>query len=605
MKITRKLLIPTLLMVSIGFIGLLLIQTFNDFQDSTAQEQNDLEFLNQALQSRLQAMESFAVALATETAQNEEVQAAFAAGDRERLTELTLPAYLALDQEFNIPQHQFHLPPATSFLRLHQLENFGDDLSGFRFTVLQANETKQPASGLEIGRGGLGMRGVVPVSYQGDHIGTVEFGLNVDQSFINDLKNQYNADWQILLSRKPAETATFAGAVAESTGPTDDLILQASTLSTPFFASASNYASALADKPSYSNNVRFDDVAYAFYSVPLYDFSGNIIGVVDIISDRTAIIQTQTNKMLTAVAVAIVSLFLVGSGLIYFITRALDPIQDITDMATAIAAGDLSRTVPVSSNDELGVLAQDFNTMAGNLRELIETLEQRVSQRTQALETTLQVSQSLTTILNQEQLISEVVGQVQSAFDYYLVQIYLLDATQNRLALAGSTGEAGQIMLARGHSLNLGQGLVGRAAATNKLVLVQDVEQELDWLPNPLLPDTRSEAGIPISFQAEVLGVLDVQHNRVNGLDEEQTRTLQAIAAQVAIALRNIRLYEEARGRAAREAQLNEIAQRIRSAADIDSVLRIAVKEIGQATRARRASVTLGQNPAENGRSDS
>ena len=605
MKITRKLLIPTLLMVSIGFIGLLLIQTFNDFQDSTAQEQNDLEFLNQALQSRLQAMESFAVALATETAQSEEVQAAFAAGDRGRLTELTLPAYLALDQEFNIPQHQFHLPPATSFLRLHQLENFGDDLSGFRFTVLQANETKQPASGLEIGRGGLGMRGVVPVSYQDDHIGTVEFGLNVDQSFINELKNQYNADWQILLSRKPAETATFAGAVAEATGPTEDLILQASTLSTPFFASASNYASALADKPSYSNNVRFNDVAYAFYSVPLYDFSGDVIGVVDIISDRTAIIQTQTNKVLTAVAVAIVSLFLVGSGLIYFITRALDPIQDITEMATAIAAGDLRRTVPVSSSDELGILAQDFNTMAKNLSELIETLEQRVSQRTQALETTLQVSQSLTTILNQEQLISEVVGQVQSAFDYYQVQIYLLDATQNRLALVGGTGEAGQMMLARGHSLNLGQGLVGRAAATNKLVLVQDVGQELDWLPNPLLPDTRSEAGIPISFQAEVLGVLDVQHNVVNGLDEEQTRTLQAIAAQVAIALRNIRLYEEAQGRAAREAQLNEIAQKIRSAADIDSVLRIAAKEIGQATRARRASVTLGQNAAENGRSNS
>ncbi|MCA9876104.1 MAG: hypothetical protein KC441_20670, partial [Anaerolineales bacterium] len=219
MKITRKLLVPTLLLVGIGLISLLLVQTFNDLRDSTIQEQENLEFLNQAFQSRLQAMESFAVALALETAQNEEVQAAFAARDRERLAELTLPAYQALDEEFNIPQHQFHLPPATSFLRLHQPDNFGDDLSSFRFTVLQANEAKQPTSGLEIGRGGLGMRGVVPVNYQGSHIGTVEFGLNVDQNLIEELKKQYDADWQILLSRKPAEIATFAGSVANASGP--------------------------------------------------------------------------------------------------------------------------------------------------------------------------------------------------------------------------------------------------------------------------------------------------------------------------------------------------------------------------------------------------
>lgn len=160
MTITRKVILPTLLILGIGFLGLLLVQTQNDLQSRHHQnEQSNMEFLFQTWQSRLQAMESFAVALALETAQNPEVEAAFAAKDRERLTELTLPAYLALDEAFDIPQSQFHLPPATSFLRLHQLSSFGDNLSTFRFTVLEANAINKPVSGLEIGRGGLGCAG--------------------------------------------------------------------------------------------------------------------------------------------------------------------------------------------------------------------------------------------------------------------------------------------------------------------------------------------------------------------------------------------------------------------------------------------------------------
>ena len=604
MTITRKMLIPTLVLLGIGFVILLVTQAWSDFQSSTAVEQNNMELLSQNWNSRLQAMESFAVALALEAASNPDVQVAFAAHDRERLTELTLPAYLALDEKFSVPQNQFHLPPATSFLRLHQLDSFGDDLSDFRFTVMAANEQKQPVSGLEIGRGGLGMRGVVPVSYQNEHIGTVEFGLDVDQALLENLKAQYGADWQILLRREPAEIATFAGAVENAAGPTSDLILQATTLETPIFSSVENYTRVLADQPVLDNDVKFDNTEYAVYSIPLHDFSDNIIGVVEIVTDRTAVIEAQTNRILTAVAVVIISMFVVGLALAFVTTRALHPIQDLADMATAIADGDLSRTIPVTSNDELGVLAKDFNTMAANLKELVETLEQRVRERTHALETTMQVSQSLTTILEQEQLVSEVVGQIRTAFDYYHVHIYLLDNTTGRLIMAGGTGEASQTMLASGHALRLGQGLVGQAAARKELVLVPNVLQSRDWLPNPLLPETKAEAATPIMYRGEVLGVIDVQHNVIEGLDEEDARTLQAVAAQVAIALRNVRLYEEAREKAVREATINEINQRIRSAADVDSVLRIAAKEIGKATNARRTSVTLGQETHErNGRS--
>jgi PAS domain S-box-containing protein len=180
------------------------------------------------------------------------------------------------------------------------------------------------------------------------------------------------------------------------------------------------------------------------------------------------------------------------------------------------------------------------------LQVLNSSLEERVSERTRALQATTEVSRRLSTILDRDALVKEVVEQVQSVFDYYHVHIYLFDDGQQNLLMVGGTGEAGQIMLRRGHMIPLESGLVGRSARMNQVVLVPDTGVEPGWLANSLLPETRSEVAVPIAFGEKVMGVLDVQHNIVNGLTQDDADLLQSIANQVAIAIQNARQYAQA-----------------------------------------------------------
>ena len=128
-------------------------------------------------------------------------------------------------------------------------------------------------------------------------------------------------------------------------------------------------------------------------------------------------------------------------------------------------------------------------------------------------------------------------------------------------------------------------------------LLVENTSLDADWLPNPLLPETKSELAVPIAIGDKVLGVLDVQQNIVNGLKQEDVDLLQSIANQVAIAIQNARSYAQTQQRAEREALISSINQKITSETSVERALQVAVREVGRAlnTQAKVKINTTGK----------
>ena len=182
------------------------------------------------------------------------------------------------------------------------------------------------------------------------------------------------------------------------------------------------------------------------------------------------------------------------------------------------------------------------------LEELSKSLEQRVADRTKVLSSVAEISTTASTVLDTDQLLQQVVDLAKERFDFYHAHIYLLNDVSDTLVLSSGAGEVGRQMVAEGRSipLNREQSLVARAAREKKGVTVNDVTQTPDFLPNPLLPDTRAEMAVPMMIGEQVIGVLDVQSEVVGRFAEADIAVQTTLASQIASAVQNARLYSRA-----------------------------------------------------------
>ncbi len=195
-----------------------------------------------------------------------------------------------------------------------------------------------------------------------------------------------------------------------------------------------------------------------------------------------------------------------------------------------------------------------FQTMAEQVAFLFENSEllARTQEQTEALNrftvqlrTGAEIAGRISSILDLDRLLGEVVELMQSRFGLYHVHIYLLDEAGEKLVVQAGSGEVGRVLRERKHQLGLNQerSVVSRAAREQHGVLINDTTLASDFTPNPLLPQTRSELAVPLVVGGRVLGVLDVQDDQVQRFSEADVDTFNTLAGQIANAVQNARFF--------------------------------------------------------------
>jgi len=333
-------------------------------------EQRELRAYYHQLTTSLDAESQRALSLADTIASIPEAQAAFAAQDRERLSALFVPGFEDLKKNHGVRQFQFHLPPAVSFFRVHKPEKYGDDLSGFRFTVIETNAMKKKVSGLEVGVAGLGMRGVTPVLYDGKHIGSVEFGLSFGQPFFDAFKENTGAE-AALLVRRDGKFSVFASTFPENFIPVDapwlNQAIEGKTLLDP---------------------MTIGNTSYAAMAMPVSDYAGKPLGVLAIAVDRSFFTDGLSEATQTSLFVALATLL--GAGVLaFFVNRSISgPIILMTGAMHNLAEGELNTAIPAKNRkDEIGEMAEAMQVFKDNALRVKEMeIEQEKSKKRAAEE---------------------------------------------------------------------------------------------------------------------------------------------------------------------------------------------------------------------------
>jgi len=255
---------------------------------------------------------------------------------------------------------------------------------------------------------------------------------------------------------------------------------------------------------------------------------------------------------LTIGGFGLVVVALLGVGTYVLSRRIARPILAITDTATAVTAGDLTREAPVTTGDEVGTLATAFNTMTSQLRETLEGLEQRVAERTEELriqnaelgalhETTLGVMHRLDLDDLLRELLTRACELLGATHGYF----YLRDAEGERLVNRVATGVFEDEI---GIEIRRGEGLAGRVWESGTPIVIDDYDAWEGRMASFPTGTIRALVGVPVLSGTDVIGALGVARDRDSDrpFTSDEVERLQRFAQLASIALDNARLYAAA-----------------------------------------------------------
>ncbi len=307
-------------------------------------------------------------------------------------------------EPYDVEQFQMHLPPARSFFRAHtskldggnwSLGTTGDDLSAFRFTVLSANgawkagESPKPVRGLELGRGGVGIRGIVPIFNKGKHLGSVEYGLGFDK-IVKSVAQITGANITVYVSE--AMTKEIEWDIVKGKSKEDVIKAKGQFL---LSATDSRFAKELKGaaiyEPETAKDKKIDgtralgftalDVgnkAWRSGAFPMVDFAGRQLGTIVVSVDETAGLAAASSSRNTTLAVIALGAILLLVGLDTLArTYVVRPLEAVNSTMARVADRDFGARCPVYYEDELGVAARRINQTLDEVLQLLQSDEER------------------------------------------------------------------------------------------------------------------------------------------------------------------------------------------------------------------------------------
>lgn len=254
--------------------------------------------------------------------------------DRDSMEEFALPLFEQLKKITALNVFHFHLPPATSFLRLQKPEKFGDDLSSFRKTVVAVNQTQKEAIGIEAGVAGISIRAVIPVLYLNKkHIGSVEFGAPLNDEALASIKENLGNDISVIVpdgSKFKYQAKTHNLSIPEKAHPFLKKVFDS--------------------KEIFVKRVSKNDREFLTAYMPLKDYSGNSVGILAIPQDIGATLSEAKRKALISVALGLITLIVIQILVYFLFIRLVDrPIRKFTVLLESASRGDLTQSVDMSS----------------------------------------------------------------------------------------------------------------------------------------------------------------------------------------------------------------------------------------------------------------
>lgn len=372
-----RLIVPFIVLAFFGTCSLVWLAILSQNTLIQRQEHQRLESFYKTFLHTLELRGQWAVSLASGFARNPEIAKALADRDRVRLLQLCYPAYEFMKRHYGIHQFHFEVPPGRSFLRLHRLYQYGDELWTYRRQIQDVLTKRREVYGLEKGATGYGIRGAVPVYWQEQLVGILEVGFSLSDKILEPMRLHGDVDVSIL---SPEE------------GVPGSMEVVATTLPSKPQRPPRPYGEVFqTGKPQYAA-FKVDNRPYAFLINAVSDYRGDTVALVEVGVDRSETVALTVRYRRWMLGLGVVGMIL-SVGAIYIIALVFTrPIDRMIAFAREIAMGQAVRPLEVRPFGELGTLADALDEMLGSLemsREQIKlyaaTLEEKVQARTREL----------------------------------------------------------------------------------------------------------------------------------------------------------------------------------------------------------------------------